>query len=322
MDEYSFNWEKLGLVYSIKDESGYFRSHTTRPIPIWLSDLGIIRVFFSSRNSDDIPLPTYLDVSDSDPTKVVFVNQQPLLDLGVAGTFDDSGITPTCIIEDGTDSLMYYVGWKRRRTSTVSIEPSIGVCKINVLTPSLSRISQGPIVGQNPQIPLFAAAPFVVRRNNNWTMWLCSGISWKQTDHGPEMVYSIIKSESDDCLVWRDFTGEQITRSNKEEVLSAPWVFVLNQKYHMLFSTRGIRNAQDKNFKIGYAWSEDGLRWSRRDQLSNLVASSEGWDSEMVCYPAIVSVRDKIYCFYSGNAVGRDGFGVALLSNTEGSIQL
>jgi hypothetical protein len=316
----SLSWEKLGLVHTVKNDSGYFRSHTTRPIPIWIPNLGIIRIFFSSRNSDDVPLPTYLDVLDSDPTEVVAVNEQPLLELGVAGTFDDSGITPTCIVENGDDSLMYYVGWKRRRTSTVTIEPSIGACKINTLKPSLSRISEGPIIGQNPQIPLFAAAPFVMWESNRWIMWLCSGISWEQTDHGPEMIYSIIKSESRDCLVWTDFTEEQIARRHEEEVLSAPWVFTLNGRYHMLFSTRGIRNMYEKNFRIGYASSNDGLRWERNDHLSNLATSNEGWDSQMVCYPATIRIREKIYCFYSGNGVGRDGFGVAILINAENNI--
>ena len=71
----------------------------------------------------------------------------------------------------------------------------------------------------------------------------------------------------------------------------------------------------EKNFKIGYAWSNDGSKWSRSDHISNLTTSSEGWDSQMVCYPATIRIREKLYCFYSGNWVGRDGFGVALLNN-------
>lgn len=309
----SFDWHKLGFIYSVQSNSAYFRSHITRPIPIWLEELGIIRVFFSSRNSEDIPQPNYIDLSDNDPTKVVYVNEIPLLDLGVPGTFDDSGVTPTCIIENGSDSLLYYVGWKRRRTSMVTIEPSIGICKIDLLTPSISRTSQGPIIAQSDQIPIFAAAPFVKRDGKDWVMWLCNGLSWEKTSSGPEMVYSIIRSVSSDGFRWNSFSGPIVSRNHQEEVLSAPWVTVLENQYHMWFSYRGIRTAIEKNFRIGYAYSDDGLTWSRSDESSNLRCSEKGWDSEMVCYPAILKVRDRVYCFYSGNGVGKGGLGVALL---------
>ena len=60
------------------------------------------------------------------------------------------------------------------------------------------------------------------------------------------------------------------------------------------------------------------MHWTRNDSMSNLSASSSGWDSEDISYPNVVQVGEKVYCFYLGNQVGRTGFGVArLMSNSE-----
>lgn len=309
----NYDWKKLGRVYTLDKPVGDFTSHVTRPIPIWIEELGIIRVFFSSRNSDNVPLPNFIDLWDKDPTKILKINTSSLLSLGRPGTFDDSGITPTCIVENGNASLLYYVGWKRRRTENVTIEPSIGVCQIDVLQCKLFRMFEGPIIGQNTDVPIFSAAPFVIKSNNLWNMWLCSGISWKITNHGPEMIYSVISATSTDGIHWENFSNNLIPRRHDEEVISAPWITINKNLYEMWFSFRGINSKEEKNFRIGYAYSKDGVHWNREDCATGLAPSTQGWDSEMMCYPSILKVKDATYCFYSGNDVGKAGFGVAKL---------
>ncbi len=43
--------------------------------------------------------------------------------------------------------------------------------------------------------------------------------------------------------------------------------------------------------RIGFASSLDGLKWVRNDALAGIDVSSEGWDSEMICYPYIFEHR-------------------------------
>src|SRR5262249_35032515 len=99
------------------------------------------------------------------------------------------------------------------------------------------------------------------------------------------------------------------------EVVSAPWVEKAGGEYHMWYSTRGYVTKQAKNYVIGYAHSKDGVNWTRRDDLAGIDRSAEGWDSEMVCYPAMYPRGDKVYMFYSGNAVGKGGIGYAIADN-------
>ena len=41
--------------------------------------------------------------------------------------------------------------------------------------------------------------------------------------------------------------------------------------------------------------------------------STEGWDSEMIAYPHVFELDNKVYMLYLGNEVGRFGFGLAEL---------
>ena len=67
----------------------------------------------------------------------------------------------------------------------------------------------------------------------------------------------------------------------------------------------------DKEYRTGAAASSDGLVWHRDDTLVGIERASHGWDSEMVCYPVRLAVGNKAFTFYSGNGMGRTGFGYA-----------
>jgi hypothetical protein len=75
----------------------------------------------------------------------------------------------------------------------------------------------------------------------------------------------------------------------------------------MFYSVRYI----DKLYRIGYAESIDGINWIRKDNEIDIDVSQEGWDSEMICYPSVISVKEKTYLFYNGNNNGETGFGYA-----------
>jgi hypothetical protein len=50
------------------------------------------------------------------------------------------------------------------------------------------------------------------------------------------------------------------------------------------------------------------------DDRIGIDVSSTGWDSEMICYPAVITVKGRTFLFYNGNNNGETGFGVAELS--------
>jgi hypothetical protein len=96
-----------------------------------------------------------------------------------------------------------------------------------------------------------------------------------------------------------------------EYSIGRPWVVREPEKYRMWYSIRSFTHL----YAIGYAESTDGVEWSRKDHEAGMSTSAEGWDSEMICYPAIVDVAGKRYLFYNGNRHGATGFGYAVLES-------
>jgi hypothetical protein len=43
-----------------------------------------------------------------------------------------------------------------------------------------------------------------------------------------------------------------------------------------------------------------------------LAPSSQGWDSQMTCYPALFWHRERLWLAYNGNGYGATGFGLAV----------
>lgn len=301
-------WEKKGLIYCPSGR-GFFKTHATRPLA-WNNGDGTLRLFYSSRDDDDRMLPTIIDVEGDNPCHIIKVHDRPLIGLGEPGTFDDSGVTLGSVLQYENGLRFYYTGWKRRRV--VSFELSIGVLQWEPGSESLERVYQGPLLGQDRFHPLLTAGPFVVNDGGTFKMWYCSGTDWKFPDGNPEPIYTVFYAESDDGITWTQAVGPVIPYSFVGEVISAPWVIKTVDGYRMWYSRRGYATRTAKNYCIGYAESDDGISWNRRDELAGIMVSPAGWDSEMVCYPSICNYGDKTYMFYSGNAVGRGGLGYAV----------
>jgi len=306
------NWEKKGPIYCPNGQF-FFKTHATRPIPYLLKD-GTLRIYFSSRSEEDMPYPTFIDVDPSEPSKVIAINQQPMMLLGRPGTFDDSGISPVSILRRDDEDRMYYVGWKRRRYG-VSIETSIGLALLHDDGNRLTRAFEGPILGQDINHPFMTAAPFVLYEAGRYKMWYCSGTDWRMANDNPEPIYTVFYAESEDGITWKPYQDPVIEYAYDGEIVSAPWVIKVRDQYWMWYSKRGYRTKAEKNFSVGYAYSEDGIRWQRADHLAGITVSSQGWDSEMVCYPSFYVFGKKIYMLYSGNNVGRGGIGYAAADN-------
>lgn len=304
-------WEKRGRIFC-REGGSFFKTHATRPIPYDLGN-GRLRIFFSSRCGDDMPHATFIDVAAADPARVLAVNETPLLPLGRPGTFDDSGVTPVSILRTSAGDRMYYVGWKRRRVG-VTIEASIGVADLRDGGDRLVKRFEGPILAQDPMHPLMVAAPFVVPWGDGYRMWYCSGSEWRETPHGPEPVYSVCRADSADGLRWQADGSFVLSPARDGEVVSAPWIIRHDGGWLMWYSYRGSDSPEAKRYRIGVAASNDGIKWVRRDTEARLDRSTEGWDSEMACYPSFFTQAGRTIMLYCGNHVGRGGIGWAVAS--------
>lgn len=100
--------------------------------------------------------------------------------------------------------------------------------------------------------------------------------------------------------------------NNDEFGFGRPFVIKEEGLYRMWYSIR----TRSKGYRLGYAESNDGINWLRKDGEVGIDVSSDGWDSEMICFASIQKTRYGTYMFYNGNNYGETGFGVALLSSS------
>jgi len=68
---------------------------------------------------------------------------------------------------------------------------------------------------------------------------------------------------------------------------------------------------------LGYAYSTNLIEWVRDDKSKGIEFGKTGeWDSDMMCYPHLMEINNKVYMLYNGNNFGKDGFGLAVLKET------
>ena len=232
---------------------------------------------------------------------------------GKPGTFDDTGITMTSIVQiDEHTKYLYYCGWNRK--VTVSYSLSIGVCKVTDDS-KYEKLFEGPIMERSVYNPVAVSAPMVIKDGDKFRMWYISFPSWEMFNDRLEPIYVVKHAVSDDGIHWECDDHVCVDSSYSGEAIGRPWVIKDEGIYKMWFSTRGIENYRSKDGKhymIGYAESEDGLNWVRKPEKCDITLSDSGWDSEMLEYASVKRFNDTYYMIYNGNAFGKTGFGYAI----------
>src|SRR5215831_526086 len=104
-------WVKKGLIDNVVERILWAKSHAQVPTLLLKKDR--VRVYFATRPQSDLTLTTFCDLDINDLSKVIYVNDKPILDLGEPGTFDQFGIMPSSIIEKDNIIYLYYSGWSR-----------------------------------------------------------------------------------------------------------------------------------------------------------------------------------------------------------------
>ncbi|GHV23740.1 glycosylase [Planctomycetales bacterium] len=305
-------WEKQGLIFTNNGEFDLLKTHTQCPTPLVFTDK--IRVYFSARLANQQSLPTFIDVDKENPAKVLYVNSQPILDFGRKGTFDENGITVGSILKKDNMVFLYYSGWSQCKT--VPYENFIGLAISSDNGETFKKIHDGPVIPPNEFNPIGTTSPTALKYDNGFIAYYASTVKWVEIASRLENVYYLTYALSTDGTNWHPQGKVIIPPHDDLESSVRPAVLQIGGIYHMWFSYRGsfdFRNGGVGAYRMGYAYSKDLINWTRDDAKAGIDVSESGWDSAMICYPAIVKVGEKVLMFYNGNEFGKSGFGVAVL---------
>ncbi len=306
-------WEKKGLIFSFdKYDTGYAQD----PFIDMVSD-EVWRVYYSARTKDVVSLPFCVDVEANNPSNVLKVYDEPLFLPGQSGTFDDTGITMTSIVNVGKEKYIYYCGWNKK--VTVSYSLSIGLAIVRE-DGTVEKMYEGPILERSIHDPIAVSAPCVIYDEGIFKLWYITFTSWKEYDGRKEPTFVIKYATSNDGINWDTNTDICIDSTYEGESFARPWVIKDKGIYKMWFSSRGPEGYREKDgqhYELDYAESIDGKTWKRKTDKFKLVGESDGWDAGMTAYGTVVKGKDEYFMLYNGNDFGKTGFGYATSKDCE-----
>jgi len=299
-------WNKKGLIYKPNGSVWWAKTHGYLPTPE-VRD-GYIRVYFAGRDDCRVGRIGYVDLDIHNPKEILYITKEPILDIGELGSFDDNGVTPSCIINVGEKKYLYYIGWQLAIKAPHLLFTGLAIS--DDFGDSFKKYSRVPILDRTNEEPFSRSAPFVMFEDGVFKMWYWTNLKWEY-EKGWLHYNNVIKYiESKDGINWPACGHTCIVPTGNDYAVGRPWVIKEGGIYKMWYSTRSRTGVK---YRIDYAESEDGLNWTIRNDKVGISVSKTGWDSEVICFASVVSIKDKKYMFYNGNRHGIEGFGYAEL---------
>lgn len=314
-----FKWKKLGKVFNpqnIENRPEWMYEYAQAPCVLKFDNF--VRVYFSCRPKHDIngqfiSFSAFVDLDRKNLFNIINIAPKPVLELGKLGTFDEFGTYPISVIRQGNEVWAYYAGWTR--CESVPFNVAIGHGRSTDNGESFYKLGDGPLLSYSPNEPFTLSGPKIRKFNDKFYLFYIAGNTWVLNNRKPEISHKIRMAISVDGINWIKHDKDLIPNNwDKNESQASPDVIYANGIYHMFFCGWVPSSFREtKSRKIGYASSVDLINWSRDDSKAGIDVSKDGFDNEMVAYPHVFELDNKIYMFYLGNEVGRYGFGLAEL---------
>jgi len=230
----------------------------------------------------------------------------PIVSPGELGLFDDSGTSLGSVVNFNNQQHIYYIGWNLG--VTVPWRNFIGLGRSTTNCHTFDKVGNTPVIERSPFDPFSVSYPHVINDSSGLRMWYGSNVKWgKKPD---EMIHVIKHARSQNGVDWYRFNDvclhPQIEKG--EYAISRPCVVKEDDIYHMWFS---YRRKNEDSYHLGYALSNNGVDWMRRDGLKFEGATESSWDSQMMCYPFVFRLGTDLFMLYNGNGFGATGFGLA-----------
>lgn len=304
-------WQKKGLICSHNTFClSWYKKNTMVPVPYLLNN-NKLRIFLTFCDEKNIGRIGYIDVNPQNPSEIIDYSKEPLIDIGEEGCFDDNGVVTASIIKDNNQLYLYYSGYQLGVKIPYTIFSGLAISKDE--GNSFTKYSKVPILDRINDEIVSRCAPIVIKEDGIFKIWYTGDYDggWSENNNKKLPFYYLKYLESNDGINWGAREGINCIefKDNDEHGLAKASIWKEDNKYKMIYSIRTF----SKGYRLGYAESNDGIKYTRMDDKVGINISENGWDSEMICFGSRFKYEDKVYLFYCGNKYGLDGFGYAEL---------
>ncbi|MCK9337372.1 MAG: hypothetical protein M0P43_06045 [Arcobacteraceae bacterium] len=300
-------WEKKGLIYKPPFDGSWKDNSALTPTPFLLTE-DIIRIYASFRDTNGIGRIGFVDVDANNPSIILRISEKPVLDIGQDGMFDDNGVILGDLIKIDNMVYMYYIGFQLVKKAKFLAYTGLAIS--NDSGETFVRKSVTPILDRLDNATLFNAVHTIMYENNIFKAWCGAGSAWQKINDIDYPSYIVQYYESSDGINFNTQGYKKcITFIENEYRIGRPRVYKDNNKYKMFYTYGTVEG----KYEMGYAESNDGVNWNRLDSEIGITLSQDGWDSKSISYGVPIVIKDKVYMFYNGNEMGKEGFGYAEL---------
>jgi len=302
------NWKKLGQIIQPNPNVSWM-SHYAGPSFVRVIDDKIF-VYVSGRDGENISRVGIVEITiNFENFEIIKVHEQPCLEIGELGLFDENGASYPWIVENNENLFMYYVGWVNGGRSRFQNYTGIAVSIDGGF--SFNRIKSTPILDRTDNEPFGSGSCCVFKEDEEWIMYYTAFEPWTEQTGKNRPSYNIKKAVSKDGVVWE--RNQEVVLNFKdasEYVIGKPMFIKDENVYRLWVCCRG------ETYRIGYAESIDnGKTYTRKDKEVGIDVSDSGWDSESIEYAFVFDYKGRRYMIYNGNEFGKTGIGLALLES-------
>lgn len=297
------NWRKIGQVFFVNNNNPFLLTHGANPVAVHLNN-DDFRIFYSGRNIDNKSSVGFVDLNIEN-LKIINYPKKPIITFGAEGTYYSHGISLGNIYEVNGNKFLLFMGWQYPENA--HWRGVIG--KLQLIRNDVFFVdTTTPFLSIDAEDSISLSYSFVLFHERIYKMWYGSTITWDAGNQ--EMIHVIKYATSTDGVNWLKHGIAIPYDVNVAQAFSKPSVVIDKNGYHMWYS---YRDGKGTSYRIGYAFSIDGTTWERKQKESGIDISTNGWDSEMICYPFVFDHKGKRYMLYNGNGYGKTGFGLAIL---------
>jgi hypothetical protein len=305
------------LIFKPSGEYSWSKTHAQTPFAYKL-DADTIRVFFATRDDQSRSSVSFIDVNSKNPQEVKYVHNEPVLQKGEQGSFDDSGTMPSWFLKHEGKLYLYYTAWNKSQEASYRL--SIGLAVSTNDGNSFTKMFKGPVLDRSIYDPIWVGQPCVLIEEGIWKMWYLSCEKIEVIDGHPEPFYNVKYATSYDGVNWN--RSNQICidfEPSHTDAIGRPCIWKHVHMYYMLHSNRlanGYRSDTDSSYRLVLSESRDGIHWSRREDFYLEKDGSDMWDGIMNEYTSVMPTENsgEYFVFYNGNGFGASGFGHLRLS--------
>ncbi len=273
-----------------------------------LKENGVYKMWYTSGGavSPDTVLHSSISYATSaDGVHWTKYGQKPVLDV-TKSAWDSLGVeTASVLIDSAAPAAQRYQMWYSGQS-----HPTIGYQLGYAYSPDGIQWTKHPgavlATGRGGEWDnAFLEGPSVLKAGNSYHMWYAGFDSSFNAQHTDGKV-SIGYATSLDGITWRKYSDNPVlsTSTGKWDAVYVqdPHVIQYNGRYHMWYG--GADGYDHYGQQTGYAWSTDGIHWTKSSNNPVLKRGNPGiWDANTASFPCVILDGNQIKMWYTGKDV-------------------